>query len=408
VLTGRRILLVDDDPVLLRVWSRTLSQHGLIVRTVVGITQARQALSGWRRRPFQYVLVDDQLADGFGLDLLPLLSELRPAPGFAVVSAHPSTERSLRAWQNASVIVPKPVSPAGLFQLLCFLESRRGRARKHRYRRSGEVAEAQHFGRFILDAHNVYQDMAAFPQASLGDRVFYRLTRRRQARMEAACWARAAHVIFCSAVDRDRAERLLPGVAAKSSIVPNCVDVGRFTPRPPAAFARGGPVLFMGTTRYPPNFFAIQEICRDVAPALPDLEFHIVGDAVWAPAVVPPNVRFLGRVESTAEPLAAAQVAIAPVRHGSGTRLKLLEYFAAGLPVVCTAKAAEGIAVEDGRHLRLVDTPTEMVAAVRALHADAPACAALGAAARALVRERYDWRAQVPGLLEVYAARASD
>jgi glycosyltransferase involved in cell wall biosynthesis len=226
--------------------------------------------------------------------------------------------------------------------------------------------------------------------------------------MERECWTGAAHVIFCSAVDRDRAERLLPGVAAKSSIVPNCVDVGRFTPRPPAAFARGGPVLFMGTTRYPPNFFAIQEICRDVAPALPDLEFHIVGDAVWAPAVVPPNVRFLGRVESTAEPLAAAQVAIAPVRHGSGTRLKLLEYFAAGLPVVCTAKAAEGIAVEDGRHLRLVDTPTEMVAAVRALHADAPACAALGAAARALVRERYDWRAQVPGLLEVYAARASD
>ncbi|HXD96711.1 MAG TPA: glycosyltransferase family 4 protein [Candidatus Acidoferrum sp.] len=271
-----------------------------------------------------------------------------------------------------------------------------------------EAARRAGLGRFILDAHNVYQDMAAFPQASLGDRVFYRLTRRRQARMEAACWARAAHVIFCSAVDRDRAERLLPGVAAKSSIVPNCVDVGRFTPRPPAAFARGGPVLFMGTTRYPPNFFAIQEICRDVAPALPDLEFHIVGDAVWAPAVVPPNVRFLGRVESTAEPLAAAQVAIAPVRHGSGTRLKLLEYFAAGLPVVCTAKAAEGIAVEDGRHLRLVDTPTEMVAAVRALHADAPACAALGAAARALVRERYDWRAQVPGLLEVYAARASD
>jgi glycosyltransferase involved in cell wall biosynthesis len=145
-----------------------------------------------------------------------------------------------------------------------------------------------------------------------------------------------------------------------------------------------------------------------VAPALPDLEFRIVGDAIWAPSSVPPNVHFLGRVDSTAEHLAAAQVAIAPVRHGSGTRLKLLEYFAAGLPVVCTAKAAEGLAVEDGRHVRLVDTPCELVAAVRALHANAEACAQLGAAARALVASHYDWQAQVPGLLAIYAAHAPE
>jgi glycosyltransferase involved in cell wall biosynthesis len=266
-----------------------------------------------------------------------------------------------------------------------------------------EAAHRAGLRRFVLDAHNVYQDMTAFPQASLRDRIFHHVTRRRQARMEAACWAQAAHVIFCSHVDRDRAERLLPGVAGKSTIVPNCVDVGAFVPRPTSMFRRGGPVVFIGTTRYPPNFFAVQEICRDVAPALPDLEFEVVGDAAWAPASFPPNVRFLGRVESTAQHLATAQVAIAPVRHGSGTRLKLLEYFAAGLPVVCTAKAAEGLDVEDGRHLRLVDTPREMVAAVRSLHGDPGSCAALGAAARALVEERYDWRAHVPVLLRAYA-----
>lgn len=266
-----------------------------------------------------------------------------------------------------------------------------------------EAARRAGLRHFVLDAHNVYQDMTRFPQASLRDRVFHRVTRRRQARMETACWAEAAHVIFCSAVDRDGAERLLPGVARKSTVVPNCIDVKAFVPRPAPAFRRGGPVIFMGTSRYPPNFFAIQEICREVAPALADLEFRIVGDAVWAPDSVPPNVRFLGRVASTAEHLAAAQVAIAPVRHGSGTRLKLLEYFAAGLPVVCTAKAAEGLDVEDGRHLRLVDTPRQLAAAVRQLHADPEACAALGAAARALVEARYDWSGQVQRLLSIYA-----
>jgi glycosyltransferase involved in cell wall biosynthesis len=270
-----------------------------------------------------------------------------------------------------------------------------------------EGARRAGLGRFVLDAHNVYQDMTVFPQATLRDRVFHRVTRRRQARIETACWRRAARIIFCSRVDQDRAERLLPGVAAKSTIVPNCVDVRRFTPRPAAAFAAGGPVLFVGTMRYPPNFFAAGEICRELAPALPDLDFRIVGEAPWRPARVPRNVRFVGRVASTGEPLASAQVAVAPVRHGSGTRLKLLEYFAAGLPVVCTPKAAEGLDVEDGRHVRLAETPGELAAAVRALHADPGGCAALGAAARALVEARYDWRLQVPRLLEVYAAASA-
>jgi glycosyltransferase involved in cell wall biosynthesis len=154
--------------------------------------------------------------------------------------------------------------------------------------------------------------------------------------------------------------------------------------------------------RYPPNFFAAEEICDALAPRLPDLAFRILGEAPWRPARIPANVRFTGRVPSTAAPLAGAQVAVAPVRHGSGTRLKLLEYFAAGLPVVCTAKAAEGLEVEDRRHLWLAETPQEMANAVRTLHADPARSAALGAAARALVEARYDWRSQVPALLEIY------
>jgi glycosyltransferase involved in cell wall biosynthesis len=269
-----------------------------------------------------------------------------------------------------------------------------------------EGARRSGLRRFVLDAHNVYQDMTGFPQATLRDRVFYRLTRRRQARMEAACWAAAAHVFFCSTIDRNRAEQLAPGITARSTVVPNCVDTRGFTPRPAAAFAGGGPVVFIGTTRYPPNFFAVQEICHELAPALPHLPFWIIGEAPYRPARIPANVRFLGRVESTAVPLATARVALAPVRHGSGTRLKLLEYFAAGLPIVCTAKSAEGLEVVDGTHLRLAETPAAFVDAVRDLHGDARASAALGASARALVEARYDWRAWVPGLLEVYVAQA--
>jgi glycosyltransferase involved in cell wall biosynthesis len=111
-------------------------------------------------------------------------------------------------------------------------------------------------------------------------------------------------------------------------------------------------------------------------------------------------------VPSTAGPLAAAQVAVAPLHHGSGTRLKLLEYFAAGLPVVCTAKAAEGLDVRDGREVVFAESPGALVEAVRSLHGDAARCAALGAAARALVERRYDWAAHVPALLGLYRGQA--
>jgi DNA-binding response OmpR family regulator len=146
-------LLVDDDPVLLRVWSRTLTQHGLVVRAASGVEQARQLLLGWRRRPFQYALVDDRLSDGFGLDLVPALNELRPAPGFAVVSAYPSTERALRAWQRDVVIVPKPATPSGLLELIGFLETRRSKApKRHNYKQGTRMVEAVHFGAYVLDA----------------------------------------------------------------------------------------------------------------------------------------------------------------------------------------------------------------------------------------------------------------
>lgn len=117
-----------------------------------------------------------------------------------------------------------------------------------------------------------------------------------------------------------------------------------------------------------------------------------MGDATLKPRRVPANLRFAGRVPSTAAQLAAAQVAVAPLRHGSGTRLKLLEFFAAGLPVVCTAKAAEGLDVRDDRDVRFAETAAEFIAAIRALHADPATAAALGARRRGV-----SWNAPTTG-----------
>jgi DNA-binding response OmpR family regulator len=149
-LQGRRVLLVDDDVLLLRAWARTLAQHGMLVTAAMRIQEAREDLVSLRERGLHFALIDDRLPDGFGLDLVPALEELRPKPAFAVVSAHPSTERALCAWQSQTVIVPKPISPTGLLQLMGFLAEHRSPKRRERPKRELRV-ETLPFGAFVLD-----------------------------------------------------------------------------------------------------------------------------------------------------------------------------------------------------------------------------------------------------------------
>jgi len=90
--------------------------------------------------------------------------------------------------------------------------------------------------------------------------------------------------------------------------------------------------------------------------------------------------------------LKRASVCVAPIFSGSGTRLKILEYLAAGRPVVATPKAAEGLAVEHGRHLLLADGTAFAEALVR-LARDRGYAEALAQAGRELVATRYSWDA---------------
>src|SRR6266481_6257403 len=87
--------------------------------------------------------------------------------------------------------------------------------------------------------------------------------------------------------------------------------------------------------------------------------------------------------------LAAADLAVVPLEYGGGTRMKILEYFATGLPVLSTPKGAEGIPAESGREIVLAPLD-DFSSIIGALMDDPGRRQRIGELGRELVR-RYDW-----------------
>jgi glycosyltransferase involved in cell wall biosynthesis len=178
--------------------------------------------------------------------------------------------------------------------------------------------------------------------------------------------------VVCSQLDADRATAV--GVP-RVSVIPNSyprVD----HPRGRVAVASPPTVLFPGTLRYPPNADAAHYLSAEVGPRLrtlvPDVRIRLVGRGTEALSGLddPPRLTMVGQVEDIEAELAGADVIVVPLRFGSGTRLKILEAFAHRLPVVSTTLGAEGLGVEDGVHLLLGDTPTDLAAACARLLTD--------------------------------------
>jgi glycosyltransferase involved in cell wall biosynthesis len=209
-------------------------------------------------------------------------------------------------------------------------------------------------------------------------------------------------VDLCTAVSEvDRGQfAILYGV--RPIILSNAVDAELFERVTPDEIVRvrekyllGSPlVLFMGLTTYRPNAEAIEFLVKAVFPHVlrqhPSARLAVIGGPTafsepWLSA--PGNIPF----REIPAVLASSDVCVAPIFSGSGTRLKILEYMAAGKPVVSTAKGAEGLEAEDGLHLVQAEKPEETARAILGLLADPARSAELGGRGRELVRSRYDW-----------------
>ena len=119
-------------------------------------------------------------------------------------------------------------------------------------------------------------------------------------------------------------------------------------------------------------------------------------------ALAGPAVSVTGYVSDIRPYISNSSVYVVPMRMGSGTKLKVMEAMAMGIPVVSTSLGAEGIDVTVGQHLQIADAPADFAHCVVTLLNDSRERQRLAGNARRLVEEKYDWTTIVPSLEAIY------
>ena len=190
--------------------------------------------------------------------------------------------------------------------------------------------------------------------------------------------------------------------------IPNCIDVSNFE-----TGDEGGEkiydMVFTGKMDYRPNVDAMLWFANEIWPLLKfkktDAKLVIVGKNPG------PSISALDKIEGITVTGAVAEITpwlncsrimIMPLRMGSGTRLKLIQALAAGLPTVSTTTGAEGYPVEVGKELLIGNTPTDFANLVLDLLNSQEQQQVLGANGRKFA-EAYDWRVVIPQFIALYA-----
>ena len=172
-----------------------------------------------------------------------------------------------------------------------------------------------------------------------------------------------------------------------------------------------GTVLFVGNFRHPPNLEALKFFRERVLPRvrqhMPRARLVVAG--AKAPAhltavLESEGAEYLGAVPEIRDVLGRYEVFVAPVLSGSGVRVKILEAFASGIPVVSTSLGAEGLCDPDSGMAEIEDRPTRFADAVVALLNNPSRARAIAEEARRAVERNWDSASTIPRLLDHYAA----
>jgi len=247
----------------------------------------------------------------------------------------------------------------------------------------------------FVDTHNIdSQLMGRYAKALPFSprRLFALRTAQQLHNWEEVVFHEAKGAWVCS---EDEKRMLAASGFQNSTVAPNGIQAASLNAIRRAPIA--GRILFFGKLDYFPNVDAVERLRNGIMPRvreqLPNTTLRIVGAGkiadAWRAEI--PGVEIVGAVDDVRTELAAADICVVPLRVGGGTRLKVLEALGAGVPIVATALAVEGLGLVPGQHYIAAESDEELASATAALLPDRARKASLSEQGRLAVMAAYQW-----------------
>ncbi len=264
--------------------------------------------------------------------------------------------------------------------------------------------------RVIYDWHNIESEAMhryAVNQASPLRRLYATLTARRMAALERRILKTAFAHLVCSRREREALLRRVHG--ARIALIGNGVDTALFDADQPANGQRRR-IVFVGSMNYHANIEAacwfVKRIWPQVRKSFPEWRFTLVGSDPHPDVLAlgeERGVEVTGTVPDVRPYYREAVAAVVPLRVGGGTRLKILEAMAAGVPVISTPLGAEGLDLSPGKDILIASRDGAWFPALDSLATDTNLWNNLAQTGRTLVRHKFDWKLLGHRLFQTYA-----
>jgi polysaccharide biosynthesis protein PslH len=249
----------------------------------------------------------------------------------------------------------------------------------------------------VVDFHNVYSQLVervADEQSGWFRSSYLKRESKLVERVERGIAQSARHIFTVSAEDRNRIREFGAGAVSVASNGVDCVHF-RYRPAEPSSEPV---VLFLGSLDWPSNVVAAEFLARDVMPVLrkrfPQITLSLVGrnptQSVHELSALP-NVKLLPNIADVRDAFSQSTILAVPLDSGGGSRIKILEAFASGVPVVSTPIGCEGIDCEAEKHLLVTDR-SNFANAITQVLTQPDRLWKFAENGRALVEAKYDWK----------------
>ena len=213
------------------------------------------------------------------------------------------------------------------------------------------------------------------------------------------------YIFVCSDIDKNYFKKFIN--LNKVILIPNGVDCNYFTT---TTNPKRNTLLFMGGASYPPNNEALKYFFSKIHPKL---QKQIKNYSIYILGANPSNwlinlskkdssIHLKGYVFDVREYIKKAKICICPIKSGSGTRIKILEYLASGKAVVSTRKGAEGIEIKNYKNILLSDSTSDFINNIVTLCNDNSKIKSLGGEGRKLILKQYQWKNIVKKIEYIY------